>query len=68
LGNKGCREYLRGIDERYQEARRKAKKVNLDECENIGYYRKYAIRLLSGRPPESSYSYLSHSVTAERFD
>jgi hypothetical protein len=34
-------------------AGRKAKKVILDEfCENTGYNRKYAIRLLSGSPPE----------------
>jgi len=53
LGNKGRWEYLRAIYGRYQKAGRKAKKVILDEfCENTGYHRKYAIRLLSGPPPE----------------
>ena len=51
---KGRWEYLRRIYERYQKAGRKAKKASLDEfCENIGYYRKDSIRLLSGPPPES---------------
>jgi len=51
LGNKGRWEYLRAIYGRYQKASRKAKKVILDEfCENTGYHRKYAIRLLSGPP------------------
>ena len=53
MGNKGRWEYLRAIYERYRKAGRKAKKVILDEfCENTGYHRKYAIRLLSGPPPE----------------
>ncbi len=53
MGNKGRWEYLRAIYGRYQQAGRKAKKVILDEfCENTGYHRKYAIRLLSGPPPE----------------
>ena len=53
MGSKGRWEYLRAIYERYQKAGRKAKKVILDEfCENTGYHRKYAIRLLSGPPPE----------------
>jgi transposase InsO family protein len=44
---------LRAIYERYRKAGRKAKKVILDEfCQNTGYHRKYAIRLLSGPPPE----------------
>lgn len=53
MGNKGRWEYLRAIYGRYQKADRKAKKVILDEfCQNTGYHRKYAIRLLSGPPPE----------------
>jgi len=53
LGNKGRWEYLRAIYERYRAAGRKAKKVILDEfCENTGYHRKYAIRLLNGPLPE----------------
>ena len=53
MGSKGRWEYLRAIYGRYQKASRKAKKVILDEfCENTGYHRKYAIRLLSGPPPE----------------
>ena len=53
MGNKGRWEYLRAIYGRYQKAGRKAKKVILNEfCENTGYHRKYAIRLLSGPPPE----------------
>lgn len=52
MGNKGRWEYLRAIYERYRKAERRAKKVILDEfCENTGYHRKYAIRLLSGPPP-----------------
>ena len=53
MGNKGRWEYLRAIYERYRKAGRKGKKVILDEfCQNTGYHRKYAIRLLSGPPPE----------------
>jgi hypothetical protein len=53
LGNKGRREYLRAIYERYRKAGRKAKKVILSEfCANTGYHRKYAIRLLNGPRPE----------------
>ena len=53
MGNKGNREYLRAIYERYQTAGRKSKKVILNEfCTNTGYNRKYAIRLLNGARPE----------------
>jgi transposase InsO family protein len=53
LGNKGRREYLRAIYERYRKAGRKSKKVILSEfCANTGYHRKYAIRLLNGPQPE----------------
>ncbi len=53
MGSKGRWEYLRAIYERYRRAGRKTKKMILDEfCENTGYHRKYAIRLLSGPPPE----------------
>jgi hypothetical protein len=44
---------MRAVYERYRKAGRRAKKVILDEFgENTGYNRKYAIRLLSGPPPE----------------
>ena len=53
MGSKGRWEYLRAIYERYQKAERKSKRVILNEfCANTGYNRKYAIRLLSGPPPE----------------
>ncbi len=53
MGNKGRREYLRAIYDRYQRAGRKSKKVILSEfCANTGYHRKYAIRLLNGERPE----------------
>ena len=53
MGNKGRREYLRAIYERYRKAGRKDKKVILGEfCANTGYHRKYAIRLLNGPRPE----------------
>ena len=53
MGNKGRWEYLQAIYERYRKAGRKAKKAILDEfCQNTGYHRKYAIRLLNGPPPE----------------
>jgi transposase InsO family protein len=53
LGNKGRREYLQAIYERYRKAGRKGKKVILGEfCANTGYHRKYAIRLLNGPQPE----------------
>ncbi len=53
MGNKGRWEYLRAIYKRYRTAGRKAKKVILDEfCENTGYHRKYALRLLNGPRPE----------------
>jgi transposase InsO family protein len=53
LGNKGRREYLQAIYERYRKAGRKAQKVILNEfCANTGYHRKYAIRLLNGPRPE----------------
>jgi hypothetical protein len=45
-------EYFRAIYERYQRADRRSKHVILNEfCQNAGYHRKYAIRLLSGPPP-----------------
>jgi len=53
LGNRGRREYLRAIYERYRAAGRKAKQVILSEfCANTGYHRKHAIRLLNGPQPE----------------
>jgi hypothetical protein len=53
LGNKGRREYLRAIYDRYRRAGRKSKKVILDEfCASTGYQRKYAIRLLNRERPE----------------
>jgi transposase InsO family protein len=53
LGNRGRREYLRAIYERYRAAGRKTKQVILSEfCANTGYHRKYAIRLLSQPRPE----------------
>ncbi len=53
MGNKGRWEYLRAIYARYRKAGRKAKKAILNEfCANIGYHRKYAIRLLNGPQPE----------------
>jgi hypothetical protein len=53
LGNKGRREYLRAIYDRYQQVGRKNKKVIVSEfCANMGYHRKYVIRLLNGEQPE----------------
>jgi hypothetical protein len=44
------REYLEAIRERYRNAGRKYKRLILDEfCENCGYHRKHAIRLLNGK-------------------
>ncbi len=41
------RDYLEAVSSRYQRAGRNAKTIILDEfCENCGYNRKYAIRLL----------------------
>jgi hypothetical protein len=52
LGNKGRREYLLAIYERYRTAKRECKKVILSEfCANAGYHHKYAIRLLNGPRP-----------------
>ncbi|PYV27574.1 MAG: hypothetical protein DMG27_03550 [Acidobacteria bacterium] len=46
-------EYLRAVYPRYRRADRGTKQVILNEfCANTGYHRKYAIRLLSGPPPE----------------
>jgi len=53
LGNKGRREYLQAVYDRYRKAGRKDKKAILSEfCANAGYNRKYAIRLLNGPRPE----------------
>ena len=42
------REYLATIHKRYKKANRKGKSAILDEfCQNCGYHRKHAIRLLS---------------------
>jgi hypothetical protein len=62
VGNEGRWEYLRrfmGVT--LPKEGRKAKKVILDEfCENTGYDRKYAIRLLSGQPPEKRLRHRIH--------
>ena len=45
-------EYFRAIFKRYREAKREGKRAILNEfCDNTGYNRKYAIRLLNGPPP-----------------
>ena len=52
MRRKGKWEYFRAIYGRYQKADRKAKQVMLNEfCLTTGYHRKYAIRILNGRPP-----------------
>ena len=48
MGSKAKWEYFRVVYERYRKSERAGKKVMLDEfCRNIGYNRKYAIRLLT---------------------
>ena len=48
------KDYLRKIHSRYQGASRSERGRILDEfCANCSYNRKYAIRLLNGRPPGS---------------
>jgi hypothetical protein len=45
-------EYLRAIHARYRQAGRQERGRILDEfCQNTGYHRKYALRLLNGPPP-----------------
>jgi len=52
MGQKAKWEYFRAIYERYRQADRKRKHAILNEfCVNIGYHRKYAIRLLNDPPP-----------------
>lgn len=49
MSPKSKREYLAIIHKRYRQADRNGKTTILDEfCENCGYHRKHAIRLLSG--------------------
>jgi hypothetical protein len=46
-------EYFRAVYARYRQADRRLKQAMLNEfCANTGYNRKYAIRLLTGPPPE----------------
>ena len=46
-------EYFRAVYARYRQADRGLKQTMLNEfCANTGYNRKYAIRLLTGPPPE----------------
>jgi hypothetical protein len=53
LGRGSRWEYLRGIYDRYQGAAREEKGRILNEfCEVAGYNRKYALRLLNGKPPK----------------
>ena len=47
------RQYLKSVHKRYRGADRRGRARILDEfCEESGYNRKYAIRLLSGPPPD----------------
>ena len=47
------REHLASIHRRYRAASRLRRARMLDEfCEDSGYHRKYAIRLLNGPPPD----------------
>jgi hypothetical protein len=56
LGNKGRREYLQAIYERYRKTGGKEKKMILNEfCANTDYHRKYSIRLLNGPRPEKGW-------------
>ncbi len=53
MGRKSRWEYLREIFARYQEASRRSKGRILSEfCAVTGYNRKYALRLVNGKPPK----------------
>ena len=53
MGKEQRRQYLGSVHRRYRTASRHGRARLLDEfCEDSGYHRKYAIRLLSGPPPD----------------
>ena len=53
MGKEQRRQYLASVHRRYRRAGRHGRARLLDEfCEDSGYHRKYAIRLLNGPPPD----------------
>ena len=53
MGKDQRRQYLKSVHKRYRGADRRGRARILNEfCEDSGYNRKYAIRLLSGPPPD----------------
>jgi len=62
-------EYLRAIYHRYHSANKATKKIILDEfCQNCGYHRKYAIRLLNSPLENKSAENLSRRGRKKIYD
>jgi len=63
MGRQSIWEYFRSVCARYRQAAREVKRKMLGEfCANMGYRRKYALRLLNWPPPGRARPHPDHPV------